>query len=60
MLLPMRYSPQYLAVKQIVDRGDIGEVIQISAQKSYVLGNREEWYKNEKPTAARSCGSRFT
>jgi predicted dehydrogenase len=47
MLLPMRYAPQYRAVKQIVDRGDIGEVIQISAQKSYVLGNREDWYKNE-------------
>lgn len=48
MLLPMRYWSPYRGLKQIVDRGEIGEVIQISAQKSYVLGNREEWYKNEK------------
>ncbi len=46
MLLPMRYEPSYLALKQIVDSGEIGEVIQISAQKSYQLGNREEWYKH--------------
>ncbi len=47
MLLPMRYEPSYLALKQIVDSGEIGEVILISAQKSYQLGNREEWYKHQ-------------
>ena len=46
MLLPMRYEPAYQALKKIVDSGEIGEVIQISAQKSYQLGNREEWYKH--------------
>ena len=47
MLLPMRYEPPYLALRQIVQSGEIGEVIQISAQKSYQLGNREEWYKHQ-------------
>ena len=34
MLLPMRYEPAYQGLKKIVDSGEIGEVIQISAQKS--------------------------
>lgn len=46
MLLPMRYEPPYLALREIVRSGEIGEVIQISAQKSYQLGKREEWYKH--------------
>jgi predicted dehydrogenase len=48
MLLPMRYEPAYLALRQIVQSGEIGDVIQISAQKSYQLGKREEWYKHQK------------
>jgi predicted dehydrogenase len=44
MLLPMRYSPAYRAVQQIVAAGDIGEAIQISSQKSYKLGKRPEWF----------------
>lgn len=43
MLLPMRFSPPYLAIKQIVDSGEIGEVAQIGAQKSYKAGRRPEW-----------------
>ncbi len=45
MLLPMRFEPPYRALRQIVSSGQIGEVIQISAQKSYQLGKREDWYK---------------
>lgn len=45
MLLPMRFSPHYLGMKAIVDRGDIGEPIQLSAQKSYQLGPRPDWMK---------------
>jgi predicted dehydrogenase len=45
MLLPMRFSPSYLALKQIVDSGEIGEVAQIGAQKSYKLGQRPDWYR---------------
>jgi predicted dehydrogenase len=45
MLLPMRFSSPYLALKQAVDSGAIGEVAQISAQKSSKLGEREEWMR---------------
>jgi predicted dehydrogenase len=48
MLLPMRWERPYQALKRIVDSGDIGEVIQISAQKSYVLGERDAWMRNRK------------
>ena len=44
MLLPMRFSPPYLALKEIVASGEIGEVAQINAQKSYKLGERAPWY----------------
>src|SRR5262249_44424100 len=43
MLLPMRFSAPYLALRQIVDSGQIGEVAQIDAQKSYKLGERSAW-----------------
>jgi len=42
-LLPMRFSPPYLALKNIVDSGRIGEVIQMCGQKSYNLGSRPAW-----------------
>ena len=44
MLLPMRFSPPYLAIKRAVEAGEIGEVAQIGAQKSYQLGERPDWY----------------
>jgi predicted dehydrogenase len=52
MLLPMRFSAPYLAMKQVVDSGEIGEVLQIDGQKSYQLGNRPAWQLN-----ARTYGS---
>ncbi len=48
MLLPMRFAPQYQAMKQIVDSGQIGEVVTIAAQKSYKLGTRPDWMKSHK------------
>jgi predicted dehydrogenase len=45
MLLPMRYDPPYLGLKRIVDSGEIGEVVQIAAQKSYTLGDRSQWMR---------------
>ena len=45
MLLPMRFEPAYLGMKAIVDRGEIGEPIALSAQKSYQLGERPDWMK---------------
>jgi predicted dehydrogenase len=38
MLLPMRFSPPYLAMKAIVDAGEVGEPVAVGAQKSYKLG----------------------
>jgi len=45
MLLPMRFSPPYLALKRVVASGEIGEVAQIAAQKSYKAGDRAPWFK---------------
>ena len=45
MLLNMRYSPRFLALKKIVSEGQIGEVIQIASQKSYKLGERAQWFR---------------
>jgi predicted dehydrogenase len=42
----MRFDPPYLAMKQIVDSGEIGEVAQMDAQKSYQLDVRPEWQKH--------------
>lgn len=46
MLLPMRFEPPYLALQSIVASGEIGEVLQITGQKSYQLGPRPEWQKH--------------
>jgi predicted dehydrogenase len=48
MLLPMRWERPYQALRKIVQSGAIGEVIQISSQKSYVLGEREAWMRNRR------------
>jgi predicted dehydrogenase len=45
MLLPMRFSPHYRAMREIVRSGQIGDVIGMDAQKSYKLGERPEWMK---------------
>jgi predicted dehydrogenase len=44
MLLDMRYEPPYRALREIVRSGALGEIAQISAQKSYIAGHREQWY----------------
>jgi predicted dehydrogenase len=46
MLLPMRFDSPYLAMRRIVAAGEIGEVIEMDAQKSYQLGARPEWQKH--------------
>ena len=46
MLIEMRFEARYRALKKIVDSGEIGEVAQIAAQKSYKLGERAEWMRN--------------
>ena len=46
MLLPMRFEPMYLQMKQAVADGLVGDVVTIDAQKSYKAGVREEWYRH--------------
>ena len=38
-ILPMRLSPPYLKLKEIVASGELGEVIQIDSQKSYQVSD---------------------
>ncbi len=44
MLVSMRFDAPYRALKRAVEAGQIGEVAQIAAQKSYKLGERAPWY----------------
>jgi predicted dehydrogenase len=46
MLLPMRFLPAFRKMQQVVAAGQIGQVAQISAQKSYQLGERPEWMQH--------------
>jgi predicted dehydrogenase len=46
MLLPMRYQREYRALQRLRAEGELGEIIQISAQKSYKLGSRPDWFKH--------------
>lgn len=46
MLISMRFEGVYRALHEIVAAGEIGEVAQISAQKSYKLGERAEWMRD--------------
>jgi predicted dehydrogenase len=46
MLIEMRFEGPYRALKQIVESGDIGDVAQMAAQKSYKLGDRAEWMRH--------------
>jgi len=49
MLLPMRFAPEYQAMRAIVGSGEIGEPIALGAQKSYKLGlargQRPDWMR---------------
>jgi predicted dehydrogenase len=44
MLLELRHNPKYARVREIIQRGDIGEVCQLATQKSYQWGERPAWY----------------
>lgn len=44
MLLPMRFDSPFLALRQIVQSGQIGEVALIAAQKSYIGPGRAAWF----------------
>jgi len=46
MMITMRCLPTYLAMKQAIGDGLIGDVCQGGAQKSYKLGERPAWQKS--------------
>ena len=46
MLITMRCHPPYLAMREAIASGLIGEVAQGGGQKSYRLGERPEWQKS--------------
>lgn len=46
MLLELRHQPKNVRLREILKRGDIGDVCQVSTQRSYQWGDRAEWYKS--------------
>lgn len=46
MLLTMRFLGTFIAMQQMVESGQIGEVAQVDGQKSYILGERPEWMRH--------------
>lgn len=45
LILPLRYEPAYLAMRQMVRDGVVGDVGMISSQKSYKAGSRPKWMR---------------
>lgn len=48
MLLELRHQPKNVRVRELIQRGTIGEVCQVSTQKSYKWGDRTAWYRSRK------------
>lgn len=48
MLLTMRHEPKYTVVRRLIQEGAIGDVAQVTAQKSYRLEKRPAWFKQAK------------
>lgn len=48
MLLTMRHEGRYAKMRDLVQAGEIGEVAVVTAQKSYQLHERPEWFKERK------------
>jgi predicted dehydrogenase len=46
MLLELRHQAKNARVREIIQRGDIGEVCQVATQKSYQWGERPAWYRS--------------
>ena len=46
MLLTMRHEARYAKMRELVQSGAIGDICQISAQKSYRLEDRPDWFKS--------------
>ncbi|MGC9318427.1 MAG: Gfo/Idh/MocA family protein [Armatimonadota bacterium] len=48
MLLTMRFDPPYVAMREIIADGGIGEVCLATVQKSYRLGDRPQWQRDRR------------
>jgi predicted dehydrogenase len=46
MIISMRFLPEFQALRNAVTAGGIGDVVQVTAQKSYKSGARPEWMKH--------------
>lgn len=46
MLLELRHQPKNARVREVIQRGDIGEVCQVTTQKSYQWSERPEWFSS--------------
>jgi predicted dehydrogenase len=46
MLLELRHQPKNVRVREIIQRGEIGEVCQVATQKSYQWGDRPAWFNS--------------
>lgn len=46
LLLELRHQAKNVRLKEIIGRGTIGEVSQISTQRSYIWGDRAVWYRS--------------
>lgn len=44
-MMTMRYEPWFYTAKRLIDKGAIGKVLMVNAQKSYKLGNRADFFK---------------
>jgi len=42
----LRYSPAFYRGAKLVKNGEIGDIVMITAQKSYKYGKRPEWYSD--------------
>jgi predicted dehydrogenase len=45
-LHPMRFDPPYRALRRLVETGELGEIVNVSAQKSYRWKNQAEWKRH--------------
>ncbi len=50
IMLDMRSLPLFRAAREAVQRGDIGEPVLLSSQKSYQFGTDRPWYYKERKT----------
>jgi predicted dehydrogenase len=48
MLLTMRHEAKYAKMRELIKAGAVGEVSLVTAQKSYRLNERPEWFKERK------------